>query len=103
MMDIPFDDKLIVVDVRKPAEFADGHLKNAQNIPLEEMTDPGNLANFDEDQNIYVHCAGGYRSVIASSLFKRQGIHNIRNILGGWSKIREQGKAEIVKENSVLN
>ncbi|HEX6193663.1 MAG TPA: rhodanese-like domain-containing protein [Chitinophagaceae bacterium] len=103
MMDIPFDDRLVVVDVRKPAEFADGHLKNAQNIPLNEMSDPASMANLEEDQNIYVHCAGGYRSVIATSLIKRQGMHNIRNIVGGWSSIKEQAKAEIVKETSVLN
>lgn len=103
MMDIPFDSRLVVVDVRKPAEFADGHLKQAVNIPLDEMTDPASMVNLEEDQNIYVHCAGGYRSVIASSLLKRQGIHNLRNIVGGWSKIKEQDRAEIVKETSVLN
>lgn len=103
MMDIPFDDRLVVVDVRKPAEYADGHLKNAINIPLNDMNDPGSMANLEEDQNIYVHCAGGYRSVIASSLLKRQGIHNIRNITGGWEMIKEQERAEIVKETSVLN
>ncbi|HEX2627622.1 MAG TPA: MBL fold metallo-hydrolase [Chitinophagaceae bacterium] len=103
MMDIPFDDRLVVVDVRKPTEFADGHLKDAQNISLNDMIDPGNIANLEEDQNIYVHCQGGYRSVIASSLLKRQGIHNIRNVVGGWNKIKEQEKAEIVKETSVLN
>ncbi|HEX5652029.1 MAG TPA: rhodanese-like domain-containing protein [Chitinophagaceae bacterium] len=103
MMDIPFDNKLVVVDVRKPAEFADGHLKQAINIPLNDMNDPASIANLDEDQNIYVHCAGGYRSVIATSLLKRQGIHNIRNITGGWAKIKEEKRAEIVKETSVLN
>ena len=103
MMDIPFDNKLVVVDVRKPAEYADGHLKQAVNIPLDEMTDPASMVNLEEDQNIYVQCAGGYRSVIASSLLKKQGIHNIRNIVGGWNKIKEQEKAEIVKETSVLN
>jgi len=41
--------------------------------------------------------------VIASSLLKRQGIHNIRNVTGGWDKIKEQEKVEIVKEKSVLN
>ena len=67
------------------------------------MSDPASMANFEEEQNIYVHCAGGYRSVIASSMLKQQGIHNIRNVVGGWSKIKEQKKAEIVKESSVLN
>ena len=103
MMDIPHDDNLVVVDVRRETEFADGHLKNALNIPLNEMTDPATMANLEEHQNIYVHCAGGYRSVIASSLLKRQGIHNIRNVAGGWAKIKEQEKAEIEKEKSVLN
>jgi hydroxyacylglutathione hydrolase len=103
MMDMPHDENLVVVDVRRETEFADGHLKDAVNIPLNEMTDPGSMANIEDSQNVYVHCAGGYRSVIASSLLKRQGIHNIRNVLGGYAKIKEQEKAEIVKENSVLN
>jgi glyoxylase-like metal-dependent hydrolase (beta-lactamase superfamily II)/rhodanese-related sulfurtransferase len=103
MMDIPHDNKLVVVDVRRPTEFADGHLKDALNLPLNDMTDPALMANLEEDQNLYVHCAGGYRSVIAASLLKRQGIHNLRNIVGGWGKIKEQEKAEVVKETSVLN
>lgn len=102
-MDLPFDDKIVVVDVRKPAEFADGHVKNAMSLPLDEMNDPLHLAEFEEDQNLYVHCAGGYRSVIAASLLKRQGIHNLRNITGGWNKIREQSKIPVEKEKSVLN
>ncbi|MGZ5189877.1 MAG: MBL fold metallo-hydrolase [Flavisolibacter sp.] len=102
-MDIPFDDRLVVVDVRKPVEFADGHVKNALNIPLNDMTDPANMALLEEDQNIYVHCQGGYRSVIATSLLKRQGIHNLRNITGGWNKIKEKDKIQKEKESSVLN
>jgi hydroxyacylglutathione hydrolase len=103
MMDIPFDENLVVVDVRKPNEFAEGHLKEAINIPLSDMIDPGNLANIEDHHNLYVHCAGGYRSVIASSLLKRQGIHNLRNVSGGFNKIKEQEKVQIVKEKSVLN
>lgn len=103
MMDIPFDNNLLVVDVRKPTEYADGHLKDALNIPLNDLTDPGSMANIEERHNLYVHCAGGYRSVIAASLLKRQGIHNLRNVVGGWGKIKEQEKVEIVKETSVLN
>ncbi len=103
LMDLPFDEKLVVVDVRKHTEYADGHLKDAVNIPLNDMTDPASMANLEEDQNIYVHCAGGYRSVIASSMLKRQGIHNLRNVKGGWNKIKEEEKVSIVKESSVLN
>ena len=103
LMDIPFDKNLVVLDVRKPAEYAEGHLPGAVNLPLDDMNDPVSMADIKETDNLYVHCAGGYRSVIASSLLKRQGIHNLRNIVGGWNKIKELGKVEIVKEKSVLN
>lgn len=103
MMDIPFDPNLVVIDVRKPIEFAEGHLKDAVNIPLNDMTDPASMANIEDNQNLYVHCAGGYRSIIAASMLKRQGIHNLRNVVGGWGKIKEQEKVKIVKESSVLN
>lgn len=102
-MDLPFDENLVVLDVRKPTEFADGHVKNAMSIPLEEMRDPATLSELEEDQNIYVHCQGGYRSVIAASLLKKQGIHNLHNVLGGWNKIKEQSKIKTEKESSVLN
>ena len=103
MMDLPFDNNLVVIDVRRPTEFADGHLPEATNIPLNDMNDPASMADLEDTQNLYVHCAGGYRSVIASSLLKRQGFHNLRNIAGGWAKIKEQEKVEIVKEKSLLN
>jgi glyoxylase-like metal-dependent hydrolase (beta-lactamase superfamily II)/rhodanese-related sulfurtransferase len=103
LMDMPHDEKLQVVDVRRETEFADGHLKNAMNIPLQEMNDAASLASLEEDQNLYVHCAGGYRSVIAASLMKRQGIHNLRNVTGGWNQIKKEEKVEIVKDKSVLN
>lgn len=102
-MDIPFDDNLIVVDVRRETEFADGHVKDAINLPLQELTDPGNMAQFEENHNLYIHCGGGYRSIIAASLLKRQGFHNLRNVTGGWGKIKDQKGIEIVKEKSVLN
>jgi len=51
-----------------------------------------------------VHCAGGYRSVIAASLMKKQGIHNLRNVLGGWGQIKElKDKFSIEKTTAVLN
>jgi hydroxyacylglutathione hydrolase len=102
-MDLPFDDHLVVIDVRKPIEFAEGHISDAVNVPLNDLTDPGNMANIHDDDNLYIHCGGGYRSVIASSLFKRQGIHNLRNVMGGWNRIKNLEKVEIVKEKSILN
>lgn len=102
-MDLRFDEKLVVLDVRKPTEFAEGHVKNAVNLPLNEMVNPVNLSALEEEQNIYVHCQGGYRSIIASSLLKRQGIHNIRNVVGGYNKITERKNIKTEKESSVLN
>ncbi len=102
-MDIPFDENLVVVDVRKESEFAEGHVKDAMNLPLQDLADPGSMSNLEEHLNLYVHCAGGYRSIIASSLLKRQGIHNLRNVSGGWNKIKEQKGIEIDKEKSILN
>jgi hydroxyacylglutathione hydrolase len=102
-MDIPFDDNLTVLDVRNENEFAEGHVKDAMNLPLSNMTDPAQIARLEENQNIYVHCGGGYRSMIASSLLKRQGYHNLRNVFGGWGKIKEQKNIKTEKEASVLN
>lgn len=102
-LDMPFDENLVVVDVRKEIEFGGGHVKGAQNIPLESLSDPGSMAYLEDTQNIYVHCAGGYRSVIACSVLKRQGIHNLRNVTGGWTAIQENGKIPVEKESAVLN
>ncbi len=102
-MDIPFDQKMRIVDVRRETEFADGHVPGALNIPLETLTDPGTMADFIDSDNIYLHCASGYRSVIAASLFKRQGIHNLHNISGGYAEIKKIEGMEVVKEKSVLN
>ena len=103
VMDIPHDPNLVVVDVRRETEFADGHITGAQNLPLNEMNDVLNLSHFEDSQNLYVHCAGGYRSVIAASLLKREGTHNLRNVLGGWGKIKDQKNIRIEKDASVLN
>ncbi len=103
-MDIPFDPNIVIVDVRKEPEFGSGHLKEALNIPLSNLTDPGCMADLDDKHNIYVHCAGGYRSVIASSLLKREGFHNLRNVVGGWGSIKELAdRFEIEKDAEVLN
>lgn len=103
-MDIPHDLNLVVVDVRKPAEYADGHVKGALNITLGDLTDPaGTLSDFDDNHNLYVHCQGGYRSVIACSIMKQEGIHNLRNVNGGFNKMKDQQGIEVVQEKNVLN
>jgi glyoxylase-like metal-dependent hydrolase (beta-lactamase superfamily II)/rhodanese-related sulfurtransferase len=100
-MDLPHDAQLEVIDVRKPAEFEAGHVKGAHNIPLDTLTDPLNMAMIEDDKNLYVHCAGGYRSVIAASMMKRQGFHNLRNVLGGYGKIKNEKKIPLVQGGAV--
>ncbi len=100
-MDIPHDNLLEVIDVRKPAEFEAGHVKGAINIPLDTLTDPIHIAAIDDTHNLYVHCAGGYRSVIAASLLKREGYHNLRNVLGGYAKMKTEKGIPVVLPGKV--
>ncbi|PSL49079.1 glyoxylase-like metal-dependent hydrolase (beta-lactamase superfamily II) [Chitinophaga niastensis] len=102
-MDIPHDPNLVIVDVRKPIEYADGHIKNSINLSLGDMMDPGKMADFDDHHNLYVHCQGGYRSIIACSILKKEGIHNLRNIDGGYAKMKDQKGLQVVQEKTVLN
>lgn len=94
-MDLPFDNKLVVLDVRMPEELETGAIKNAVNIPVTDLLDPAMLASFDENDALYIHCSCGYRSVIAASVFKQQGYHNLRNVLGGFNAIKN---AESLKQ-----
>jgi len=96
-MDMPHDNRLEVIDVRKVTEYETAHVKGAYNAPLDSLMDPLNVAMIDMDNNLYIHCAGGYRSVIASSLLKRQGYHNLRNVLGGFAKIKEVKNIPLVQ------
>lgn len=102
-MDLPFDDNLLVLDVRNDAEYGGGHVVGAMHLPLAEMNDTMRIATIPEEANVYVHCMSGYRSVIAASLMKRQGLHNVRNIVGGWKAIAEEEKIPTEKEKNVLN
>jgi len=66
-------------------------VKNAENLPLTQIINPLQIAQLDEDSNIYVYCGGGYRSVVACSIMKKEGFHNVRNILGGFDALKETG------------
>ena len=78
-----------VFDVRKPSEFEAEHLEIANSVPLDFINE--HLAEFPKDENFYLHCAGGYRSVIAASILKSRGYHNIIDIAGGFGAIRHTG------------
>ena len=83
-MDIPFDEFLMVLDVREEAAYNRGHIKNSISIPLFEFTDPGSMSELDEHFNIYIVSENGESNTIAASLLKKQGIHTIRIVHGGW-------------------
>lgn len=75
----------IVVDSRKPGEFNGGHVLDAINLPLDTVNERFNEVPENE---FYIHCAGGYRSVIMASMLKRRGIHHIINVEKGFGGIK---------------
>jgi len=75
-----------LVDVRKLSERGNGFLKNTISIPLDLFQD--NLNSLDKNKKYYVHCAGGYRSMIACSILKRNGFNSPIDVTGGFSAIR---------------
>lgn len=100
-MDIKHDNRIEIIDVRKPSEFDAAHVQGAVNIPLDKLADPLAVAMIDDNNNLYIHCAGGYRSVIAASFLKREGYHNLRNVLGGFAKIKNEKKIPLVLPGKV--
>jgi len=81
------DNKDVVFDVRKNGEFTAEHVDGAKNTPLDYIND--HLSEFPDNKNFYVHCAGGYRSVIAASILKSRGIHNLIDVGGGYGAIKK--------------
>jgi len=75
-----------VFDVRKPGEYDSEHIKVAENTPLDFLNDY--IEKFPKSDNFYIHCAGGYRSVIAASILKARGFHNVVDIAGGFAAIK---------------
>ncbi|GAA4301558.1 MBL fold metallo-hydrolase [Nibribacter koreensis] len=76
---------LKVVDVRKPSEYQSEHVETASNAPLDYLNDY--LAEIPKDQQVYLHCAGGYRSMIAASILKARGYDNLVNVQEGFKGI----------------
>ncbi len=80
-----------IFDVRKPGEYESEHVENANLTPLSELNKY--LSEFPDNGTFYVHCAGGYRSMIAASILKSRGIHNLIDVKGGFKAIKEAGVA----------
>tara|TARA_R110002049_G_scaffold68109_11_gene176668 strand:+ start:2396 stop:3802 length:1407 start_codon:yes stop_codon:yes gene_type:complete len=79
-------EKRPVFDVRKPGEFASEHINVAESTPLDFLNN--HISEFPKKEKFYVHCAGGYRSVIAASILKARGFHNVVDVAGGYAAIR---------------
>lgn len=79
--------KSIVVDARKPGEYEAEHVENAINLPLDNVNE--NFQSVPKGEDFFLHCAGGYRSVIMASILKSRGIHNMINVEKGMSGIKQ--------------
>lgn len=90
------EEKVSVFDIRKSGEYAAEHILDVPSTPLDFINE--HIAQFPKDEAFYVHCAGGYRSVIAASIVKARGYHNVINVLGGFDAIK---KTEIKTTNYV--
>ena len=80
-------ENILVFDVRKPGEYESEHMNIAENTPLEFLNDY--ISEFPDQKDFYLHCAGGYRSVITASILKARGFHNVIDVAGGYAAIRK--------------
>jgi phage shock protein E len=83
------DKKVVVLDVRTPAEFASGHIQGATNLDIHGKDFKAKLAEMDKDQPYLVHCAVGMRSAKACTAMSGLGFKNVYDLKGGldaWKK-----------------
>ncbi|GAB3163643.1 MBL fold metallo-hydrolase [Telluribacter humicola] len=91
-------ENLTVVDVRKPNEYEAGHVEGALNLPLDYISEQ--MAEYPKDKTIYLHCAGGYRSMVAASILKSRGFDKVMDIKGGFGTL---AKTDIPRTTSVYS
>lgn len=78
-----------IFDVRRPGEYIASHIPSAESTPLDFLNE--HLTEFPVNEDFYLHCGGGYRSVIAASILKSRGIHNLVDVAGGFADIKKEG------------
>ena len=86
-------EKVNVLDVRKKNEFQSEHIVDAENAPLDFIND--SMAQIDKNKTYYVHCAGGYRSMIFNSILRARGYDNLVDVKGGFKDIKESGRFRV--------
>ena len=92
----------IIIDIRKKSEYDSEHLVRAINVPLNEINK--HLEQFPKDKNFVLYCAGGYRSMIASSILKQRGWDNFSDVIGGFGELAKTDlpKTEYVCPSTLL-
>jgi hydroxyacylglutathione hydrolase len=99
-----FNENSVVIDVRKPSEYEAEHVNEAFSKPLDAISDWA--GSIDSDAHFFIHCAGGYRSMIAASILNSRGIRNFSEVEGGFKAISEVGKVPVsnfVCQSKTLN
>jgi rhodanese-related sulfurtransferase len=85
----------IIIDIRRPSEYDEEHILGAINRPLDQINTWSN--DLDRDKHYFIHCAGGYRSMIASSILQSRGIRNFSEVEGGYRALKEVEEIKTLK------
>lgn len=86
-------EKVNILDVRKKSEYLSEHIVEAENAPLDFIND--SMAQIDKTKTYYVHCAGGYRSMIFNSILRARGFENLVDVKSGFKAIKDSGRFSI--------
>ena len=89
------DEGINILDVRKASEYKSEHVKGTINVPLDFIND--SMAAIQKDKTYYVHCAGGYRSMIFVSILKARGFDHLIDVKGGFKEIKESGQFKLTE------
>jgi glyoxylase-like metal-dependent hydrolase (beta-lactamase superfamily II)/rhodanese-related sulfurtransferase len=87
------DSQAVILDIRRKSEYDSEHVVDAENIPLDYINQ--NMSQVAKDKTYYVHCAGGYRSMIFISILKARGYENLVNIQEGFKTLKKSGHFKV--------
>jgi len=90
---IAANENINILDVRKKSEHLSEHVIDAENAPLDFIND--SMSQIDKNKTYYVHCAGGYRSMIFNSILRARGFDNLIDVKGGFKAIKESAKFRV--------